>query len=566
MYNLLLGGAAGDGVETATSILEKMLKKSGNHIFSMRDTMSRVRGGHNFTQIRFGPEPLYGHAPELHGILAINEETFALHEKRLRPDGFVICDEALGIDDPRALKLPLRETAKRMGNARLVGTMAVGALLKLFGQSLDSGRSVLESSLSPKLVDANLGALEEGFSIPLSRFSAFPASLADHVLVNGNTATALGAIAGGVSFYAAYPMSPATAIMEYLAGHGEEMGIAVEQAEDEIAAITMALGASFAGARAMTGSSGGGFSLMVESLGFAGNSEFPVVIVDVQRPGPATGMATRTEQSDVKFAISASQGEFPRMVIAFKHQADAFYQTVRAFAIAQSYQMPVILLSDQYLAESSATVPMLVPPASLPKAFDDESAVTPDENGVYRRYQFTENGISPRLVPGQSKHLVRSVSHEHDEYGKITEVAELRRKMMDKRMGKLDLLRDSLQEPDFFGDENCETLLVGFGSTYGPIKEAVSELNASGGAHGGKYGALVFGDIFPLPVTLLKRYASRAKEIINVEQNATGQLASLLREAACVSCERNILKYDGRQISANDIIRELRPEKEGALQ
>ena len=562
MFTILLGGAAGDGVETASAILEKLLKKAGNHIFSIRDTMSRVRGGHNFVQIRFGPEPLHGHRPELHGILAINEESFSLHKDRLRTDGFLICDAALNIEDPRAIKLPLRETAKRLGNPRLVGSMAVGALLKIFGQPLDGARDVLESSLKQKLADANLAALEEGYALVPARFSTKPVSLAEYVLVNGNTATALGAIAAGVNFFAAYPMSPATAIMEYLAARGKEMSIDVEQAEDEIAAITMALGASFAGARAMTASSGGGFSLMVESLGFAGIGEIPVVIVDVQRPGPATGMATRTEQSDLKFAISASQGEFPRMVIAFRHQADAFYQTVRAFEIAQEYQMPVILLSDQYVAESSATVPLFSPPAAPPHAFDAESAITPDANGVYRRYMFTESGISPRLVPGQSGHLVRSGSHEHDEYGKITESPELRRKMMDKRLGKLRLLQSHLLEPDFFGDEDCQTLLVGFGSTYGPIREAVSLLNASGG----KYGALVFGDIFPLPVKLLMRFAAQAKEIINVEQNATGQLASLLRETACVSCSGSILKYDGRQMTADDIIRELRHLKEGAPQ
>ena len=215
--------------------------------------------------------------------------------------------------------------------------------------------------------------------------------------------------------------------------------------------------------------------------------------------------------------------------------------------------MPVILLGDQYLADSSATVP-LPDTAALPPAATANQAIEPDKNGVYRRYQITENGISPMLVPGQTQYLVRADSDEHDEYGLITESAEVRVQMVNKRMAKMRLLEAELQEPDFLGDEKCETLLVAFGSTYGPIKEAVALLNKEGGT----YGALVFGDVHPLPLTRLKRYAAKAEKIINVEQNATGQLASLLREAACVSCHSSILKYDGRQLSADDLLDALR--------
>lgn len=555
MHTVLIGGAAGDGVETASAILEKLLKKSGSHLFSLRDAMSRVRGGHNFVQIRFGSTPVGAHRRELNCILAMNEETYSLHKDRLAANGVVICDESLAADDPRILRFPLVSTAKRLGNPRLLGTMAVGALLKIFSRTLDGAREVLEGSLKQKLVDANFAALGEGFSLASPVFPAQPAALADHMLIDGNTATALGALAAGCAFYAAYPMSPATAIMEYLAANSEAMDIAVEQAEDEIAAITMALGASFTGARAMTGSSGGGFSLMVESLGFAGIAELPVVIVNAQRPGPATGLATRTEQADLKFAISASQGEFPRMVIAMRNQTDAFQQTIRAFEIAEAYQIPVILLSDQFLAESSATVPPLSPDAPGLSVKLPPPSEALDGEGEYKRYRFTESGVSPRLIPGRSKRLVRSGSHEHDEYGKITESAELRRKMTDKRLGKLRLLEAELHEPDFFGNEACTTLLVGFGSTHGALKESVALLNANGG----NYGALVFGDVWPLPTKLLKHHAARAREIINVEQNATGQLASLIREAACISCSRSILKYDGRQISVDEILDAAKP-------
>ena len=332
--------------------------------------------------------------------------------------------------------------------------------------------------------------------------------------------------------------------MEYLASRSEETGIVVEQAEDEIAAINMAIGASFAGARAMTGTSGGGFSLMVEALGLSGMAEIPLVVVDVQRPGPVTGFPTRTEQSDLKFVISASQGEFPRMVIALRNHTDAFYQTIRAFDLAERYQIPVIILSDQYLGDSSATV----------RPFDlrNINIAKPNEEyeGEYLRYRFTEDGISPRLIPGKTKNLVSADSDEHDERGWITESSEIRTKMMDKRMMKFEKLEKELEEPQFLGSEGFETLLVGWGSTYGPIAEAVRLLNER---RGGKYAALVFGDIYPLPEKRLREKAAAAQQIINVEQNATGQLAGLIREKTGVICTSSILKYDGRQISGEEI-------------
>ena len=335
------------------------------------------------------------------------------------------------------------------------------------------------------------------------------------------------------------------------------MAIAVEQAEDEIAAINMALGASYAGATAMTGTSGGGFSLMVEALGFAGIAEIPLVVVDVQRPGPATGLPTRTEQSDLKFVISASQGEFPRMVIALRDHGDCFYQTARSLALAKKYQLPVILLSDQYLADATTTIPMLeandivrfMPPAA--------ATLTPDL--PYCRYALTEDGISPLAIPGQSQALVRVDSDEHDTWGQITESATVRNQMVEKRMRKLEGLKAELLEPEFWGANQCQSLLVGFGSTSGAIKEAVDILNQEEK----NYGALIFGDIYPLPTQRLQHFAAQVVDIINVEQNATGQLAALIREETLISCEHSILKYDGRQLSVDDILTGLKNLKGG---
>lgn len=552
MYNILLSGAAGDGIETMSSLLEKLLKKSGYHVFTTHDFMSRVRGGHNFVQIRFGSEPIESHCDTLDGIFAINSESYSLHLPDLKPDGFVICDTSIPIDDVRGLVLPLKDIAREVGNSKVITSVAIGAILALFGIDTKDCKEILEHNLKASLVDVNFEAIQKGNILTEARFHGATTDLSNHILLSGTNATTLGAIAAGLKFYAAYPMSPSTDILEFLEEHGAGLDIVVEQAEDEIAAINMAIGAAYAGAPAMTGTSGGGFSLMVEALGFAGIAEIPIVVENVQRPGPATGLPTRTEQSDLKFVISASQGEFPRMVIALRNHTDAFYQTYRAFAIAKKYQMPVLILSDQHIGDATATIPMY----DLKGFGNKEETFVVEE--PYKSYKLTENGISPRLFPGQSKHLVHVDSDEHDEFGFITEDADVRIAMMDKRLGKLKLLEADLIEPEFIGDEACETLFVGFGSTYGSIKEAVHMLNKQGGS----YGALIFGDVYPLPTKLLKDYANKVQKIVSIEQNATAQLASLICEVTAIVCQQHILKYDGRQMTADFIVKRFETSKE----
>ncbi|MGB8453258.1 MAG: 2-oxoacid:acceptor oxidoreductase subunit alpha [Anaerocolumna sp.] len=555
MYNVLIGGAAGQGIDTTVAILEKSLKKSGYYVFTIRDFMSRVRGGHNFSLIRFGTEIISSHNDKLDGIIALNDETVILHKDKLNEKGFILCDSSLSAEGPQLIKLDMDKMAKDLGNIRVSGSIAVGAVLKLFGESLDYIQDIMKTSVKEQYLEVNLKAIKSGYESVEGRFAHLEGKFNDWMLISGSKALAMGAIAAGLKFYSAYPMSPSTAIMEYLASKSNETGIVVEQAEDEIAAINMALGASYTGARAMTGTSGGGFCLKVEALGFSGIAEIPLVAVDVQRPGPATGLPTRTEQSDLKFVISAAQGEFPRMVIALRNHTDAFYQTIRAFHIAEKYQLPVILLSDQYLGDSTATVE----PYDLSNIHVAETAKADEIEGEYLRYRLTEDGISPRLIPGNSKHFVSADSDEHDEDGFITESATVRTEMMDKRMKKLKKLEEELLEPEFLGNANCTTLLIGWGSTYGPIKEAVKLLNGNGGE---KYGALVFGDIYPLPTMKLEELTASVKNIINVEQNATGQLADLVREKTGIQCDSSILKYDGRQISGEEIVQRI---QEGGL-
>ncbi|CRZ33234.1 2-oxoglutarate ferredoxin oxidoreductase subunit alpha [Herbinix hemicellulosilytica] len=545
MYNILIGGAAGQGIDTTVSILEKAFKKSGYFVYTVKDFMSRVRGGHNFMLIRFGNEEITSHSNKLDGIIALNEETIRLHQSKLKKDGFILCDSNFK-GDFEAIRIPMEEKAKEFGNPRVSGTIAAGAVLKIFGVDFNHLENVLDTSVKKAYFQVNMQAVHYGYEATDNIYPHMGGKYKDFMLINGNQALALGAIAAGLKFYSAYPMSPATPIMEYLSRHSTAAGVVMEQAEDEIAAINMAIGASYAGVRAMTATSGGGFSLMVEALGLSGIAEIPVVVADVQRPGPATGLPTRTEQSDLKFVISASHGEFPRMVIALRNHEDAFYQTARAFHLADKYQIPVIILSDQYLGDTTSTVKKY----DLSEIPSNAPLVSAADETKYIRYRITENGISPRRIPGKGDYFVTADSDEHDEYGFITESADVRVKMVDKRMRKLEGLMEELIEPEFLGDEDCTTLLLGWGSTYGPIREAITTLND---ISGGKFGALVFGDIYPLPVKALTKYAKKAKNIINIEQNATGQLASLIREVTGIKCTGSILKYDGRQISGEEI-------------
>jgi 2-oxoglutarate ferredoxin oxidoreductase subunit alpha len=544
MYNLLIGGAAGQGIDTTAAILEKLLKRFGYSVFTYRDFMSRVRGGHNFIIIRFGTDEVLAHSYDFDGIIALNEETIDVHEHELKEDGFILCDSGIDTNDKRSIKIPMNDMAKELGNSKVSGTIAIGVILKLFGESVNSVDEVLKNFIEKKYIDINVQAINKGYKTVDKRYSKLKGHFGDWMLLSGNQAVALGAIASGLRFYCAYPMSPSTPIMVYLASKSREMGIVVEQAEDEIAAINMAIGASYAGARSMTATSGGGFSLMVEAFGLAGITETPLVVVNVQRPGPATGLPTRTGQGDLKFMVSASQGEFPRMVIAPRTHKDTFYQTIRAFDIAERYQIPVVLLCDQYLGDASGTV--------QPFDISNVKVAEPlrEYSGEYLRYKYTDTGISPRLIPGKSDNIVALDSDEHDESGKITESSEVRIKMVDKRMKKLEILKEELLEPDFIGHDDFDTLLIGWGSMYGPLSEAIDMLNSGKGE---KFGALVFGDVFPLPKKLLKEKSKKAKQIINVEQNATGQLAGIIREYTGIECSRSILKYDGRQLTGKQI-------------
>lgn len=554
-YNILIGGTAGQGMDTVSNMLEKAFKKAGLYIFSNKDYMSRVRGGHNFVQIRFGDEPIYTHSDRLDLILALDKNTVELHKERLNDNGVIIGDKSLDIEDNKMIKLPLKDMAKEAGLTRAITTVAAGVVLKYFGIVVDFS-TLLGDKFSEDVRKINILALDKGYNLIDSKYIIKGKDLNNHILINGNNAIALGALAGGLSFYSAYPMTPATSVMTYLSKKQVEAGIVVDQAEDEISAINMAIGASYAGSRSMTGSSGGGFSLMVEAFGLAGITETPIVIVDSQRPGPATGLPTRTEQSDLSFILTASHGEFPRMVLSVRNAEDAFYQTFRALNLADKYQTVVTLLTDQYLADANITIPKYeVNDLKIERYISGEEVL--EENEEYKRYKVTDSMVSPRFIPGKVKNQVVLVdSDEHDEYSHITESAHVRNIQMEKRMGKLELIKEDIMEPEFLGEEGLDILLVGWGSTYGALKEGVELLNKDGI----KTGALSFGDIYPLPQELLTKYVSKAKMIINVEQNFTGQLGKFIASETGILMDKSILKYDGRQLNGEEVYNRVRME------
>ena len=363
------------------------------------------------------------------------------------------------------------------------------------------------------------------------------------MLLTCNEAVGMGAIKAGCKFYAAYPMTPASSILHFMAAQERNFSLVVKHPEDEIAAINMVIGAGFAGARAMTATSGGGFSLMSEALGLAAMTGTPIVVVVCQRPGPSTGLPTRTEQGDLKFVLHASQGDFPRFVIAPGDVEESFYKTIEAFNLAERYQCPVILILDKYLSESHKTA----------EEFDvigvkiDRGLLLSDEElekiGAFKRYEFTETGISPRTIPSQRGGIFTATGNEHDETGYLSEDKTVRTRMMDKRFRKFEQAEREIPEPKLFGPKDAEVTIIAWGSTKGPIKEAMKLLDRDG--INANFLQIIY--ISPFPTNTISKIIDISKRVVIVENNKTAQLASLIREKTGKEIEHKILKYDGRQ-------------------
>jgi 2-oxoglutarate/2-oxoacid ferredoxin oxidoreductase subunit alpha len=566
-YSIKIGGEAGQGIQTIGDTLGHVFTRAGYHVFTHQDYESRIRGGHNFYQIRISNMPIAAPRDRIDIIVALDQESIVRHEGELAKHGRILYDSTAlkgKHERPLFLDIPFEKLALDHGGSRIMSnTVATGAVLGILGMELKQLLDLLAETFKKKgdqVVQANKDAALAGFDFAVKNctqcsFSVSVQEEKQRVLIGGVEAIALGALASGCKFYAAYPMTPSTGIMNYLASKEKEYGLVVEQAEDEIAAINMALGASFAGVRAMTGTSGGGFALMVEGLSLAGMTETPIVIAMGQRPGPATGFPTRTEQGELQFLISAGHGEFPRIIFAPGTPKQAFYLTNKAFDLAEKYQIPVFILFDTYLADTQWTF----------DGFDLTGVRYQDYRlrgdafkklSTYKRHAFTDTGITPLGVPGDATHLVVTDSDEHDEDGHIVEDALTRIKMVEKRLfKKLPFIKQEISPPFLYGDHNPRVLLTGWGSTYGVMKEAVDAL-----AKSTSIAMLHFSEIFPLPhrerfdyVRLLEK----AKLPLCIENNATGQFSRLVRSETGFEFPAHIHKYDGRPFTLESLIGEI---------
>ena len=552
--NIMIGGEAGQGLVTVGELLSRILVRAGYRIVVTQSYQSRIRGGHNTFEIRVGPDGVEAPTETVDLLVALNEETVPLHLTDLGPQGLIVADEAICNAGERCLRVPFKNLAPRA----FTNTVALGILCAILGleehAAIDVASEVFGAK-HPEMAEGNRSAVTMAFAWCADKdayFRRLPPALkgSPRLMLNGNEALALGAASAGLRFIAFYPMTPSTSIPLTIIDMAARMGIVAEQAEDEIAAINMAIGASFAGAPSMVATSGGGFALMVEGVSLAGMTETPVVIVVGQRPAPATGLPTRTEQADLEFVLHAGHGEFPRAILAPGTVEDCFHLTRKAFFLAEEYQGPVFILTDQFLADSYRAVePFDLAGLDWVKPGADPRSVT----GPYRRHAMAADGVSPRLVPGSSGHLVVTDSDEHTEDGHLTEDLGVRKVMVEKRIRKLEGLRREVVAPEYEGSEIPELLLVSWGSTRGAVREAAAAIKATGV----DIATLHFSQVWPLVSEQFIEKLERAGSVVCVEGNAFGQLARLIRRETGFEIEERVSRYDGLPISPEFILHEL---------
>ena len=564
--NFMVGGEAGQGVQSVGFLLAKVFARSGYHIFADQDYESRVRGGHNFFRVRVSDHKVESIAEDVDILIALNMDSIELHQPSTGSQGIIIFDgeKIKGIrgNNGNLFSMPLEKLSEeKTGGKLMVNTVALGAALAAVNCDLSILNTVLVDRFGKgKVADRNIAAAKAGYDYAQSEYKGSfrkikPLSKDKRMLLTGNEAISLGAIAAGCKFMAAYPMTPASSIMEYMAAKSKDLDLVMVHAEDEIAAINMAIGAAYAGVRAMTATSGSGLCLMVEGIGLAGITETPIVIIDGQRPGPAVGLPTRTEQGDLQFVLHAHHGDFPRAVLAPATIEDAFWVTINAFNWAEKYQLPVIILTDQHLASSYATVD----PLDLSKVTIDRGMLFSEEEDDpldYMRHRVTKSGISPRAFPGLGKALVVTDCDEHDEEGHLTEDAEERTAQVQKRLRKLLSLKQEIGTPQRYGPKKAETTLIGWGSTYGAIHEAVDSLRKEDAS----VNMLHLNELWPFPAKAVADAVSKARNSYVVENNATGQLARLIRAETGCNVSGRILKYDGRPFTPAYITQAVRKE------
>lgn len=564
-------GEAGQGIQSIEIALMHILKEAGYYCFATKEYMSRVRGGSNSTEIRISDHKVSAFLNRIDYLILLNEKAISHLAERISPDTFIIgpvSDTLAQNSSNKIFNVNFSKAIQELKSDQYANSVALGfvlGILKVPTIHYETFFKKTYGAKSEEIVAKNILATEVGYklvetsSIDVSNKNLRDAHVerlysehqdqqnvkskcAEYILLNGSEALAYGAVAGGCNFISAYPMSPSTGVLNKLAALSKEFDILVEQVEDEIAAINMAMGAWYAGGKALVTTSGGGFALMCEGLSLAGMTETPVVINVGQRPGPATGLPTRTEQGDLNLVLYAGHGEFPRVIFAPGTVEEAFYLMQKAFYLADKYQIPVIILSDQFFVDSYFFSQSLDP---LLHAVKEQNLIATKSD--YKRYQLTKDGISPRGIPGFGEGIVCVDSDEHTEDGYITEDFALRNKMVQKRLSKYQLLEKEIVLPEFFGNENYQTLIVSWGSNYHVIREALEILNLH------DVGFLHFAQIYPLAKETAS-YFARAEKILLFENNATGQFAELLKQQLNVKIDNENLKYNGMPFAVEEVI------------
>ncbi len=567
-----IGGEAGFGIKSAGMMLGRIFMRSGYEVFDYTEYPSLIRGGHNTFQLQIDKNPVNSVTSYLDILVALNQNTIRHNFTELMPGGAIIYDSdqvklsASRLENSRifGLGIPLTTMAKAAGSELMRNTIALGVTLALVGQPLAIANRVVRQNFSgkgQKIVKSNLGALKAGYDFVKQNYDkefvcklpTLPAK--KNILISANESLALGALAGGLNFYAAYPMTPSSSILHYLAKVAEKTGIVVKHAEDEIAVVNMALGASHVGARAMVGTSGGGFALMTESLGLVSLTETPLVLVDVQRAGPATGMPTWTEQGDLQFMLHAAPGDFPRIVMAPGDAGEAYDLAHQALNLADIYQLPVIILSDKFIAEGNTTLPQF-----------DGSKIKIDRGKLlsqaklnkiknYRRYQLTADGISPRSLPGMAKGLFIANSDEGDDYGFTDESSDNRIAKVQKRQRKLETFAKRMPQPLIYGNPRAKKTVVIWGSVKGPVLDAYVSLPENLKK---KIRIMQYQYLWPFAGEFTTKILAGSKDILLIENNSNGQLGNLIAQETGLVIANKLLKYDGRPFFREEIIEALK--------
>jgi 2-oxoglutarate/2-oxoacid ferredoxin oxidoreductase subunit alpha len=561
--SVMIGGQGGDGTLTVSDLLGRYFRNRGLYVYTSRNVLSRIRGGHADASVRASRDPVSAVKSNVDVLVAFDNEAIEMGKAELEPHGFILYDSTtFHVDLPNAAGFPFATlVGGPLGQPIFKNTAAYGALSVLLGFDVDQTRLVIEERFKRRggeALEKNLKALDIGRKAALSatgvanRFSVTAGEAHDMILTSGNQAVALGFVVGGGRFFAGYPITPATEIMEYLQRYLPAFEGVVRQAEDELAAINMIIGASYAGARVMTSTSGPGLSLMTEGIGHAATAEVPVVVADCQRVGPSTGQPTRHEQSDLSHLANLGHGEYPRFIISPSTPADCFELTVEALNLAEKWRVPVLLLLDQALCQNTTTSARF----DLTKVHIDRGKrLTPEAAAAlqqYKAYEVTEDGVSPVAPPGTPGVWSEVTGNEHDEWGHVSVNPVNRVRQMKKRMEKMVRARDDLPPARLFGPADARVGFIGFGGTSGPILEATQAL-ATRGVPSRYFQART---VYPVPVHELDPFLKGVDVAYVVEHNYTGQFARLLRETMPwhYAKLRSILKYDGYPFRAPQIL------------